>query len=293
MKKKSNGFPENTNDKLGFTFHRSFPLNRRAINEILNIIVDRPILESEKEQISLKEIRSKSQLGTIYVDSMPRWAFGTGLIGQNKLLLSFGNYAFKNDPLLELLDTQWLMHYFISTSNGPGPLFWHELIKTHFRSGNEFSIHDLTEQIRDIYFKTEGKDLSYRSARTTATVFIGTYTKSESFGKLGIIECFDENHYRVLHPDPPSAWGIGFALLDYWKRNYSELATIKLESLFVDGGFANLFLLGTGHLNIFLRELQSIGYLEVYRVVPPYQIILLQKDSEQLFERIYGQKTSY
>jgi len=54
------------------------------------------------------------------------------------------------------------------------------------------------------------------------------------------------------------------------------------------GGFCDLLMIGGGHLNVVLRALEEAGYVERYRVSPPYQVVLLRQDAEPLLERMYG-----
>jgi hypothetical protein len=254
-------------ERLGVTFHRTFSLVRPALMQVLQLANEL----GGNQPIDRKTIREKTNLGTIYVEAMPRYSFGSGLLDQTYRLTTFGSIVCQNDILLENLATQWLMHYHLSAPHGPGAFFWYELVRTRFRSGNEFTGEDIADQITEILTRTEDKPIAKRSARATATVFLGTYTKPEALGKLGILEHYAGDHYRVLEPGPPSAWVVGCALLELWQAQYKDLATIKLEDLLEEGGLASLFVMGAGRMNAALRELQAIGYVEVYRLAPPYQ----------------------
>jgi hypothetical protein len=59
------------NQRLGITFHRTFSLNAPAIRQILKILSDRNL----KKGISRKKLEENSDLGSIYLESMPRWAW--------------------------------------------------------------------------------------------------------------------------------------------------------------------------------------------------------------------------
>ena len=37
-----------------------------------------------------------------------------------------------------------------------------------------------------------------------------------------------------------------------------------------------------------LSEMQDAGYVEVYRVAPPYQVALVRQDLESMLRRMYG-----
>lgn len=218
---------------------------------------------------------------------MPRYSFGTGLLDNQNCLTDFGFYAQKHDRLLEQPGTQWLMHYFLSAPQGPGPAFWHELVVTRFRTGDEFTTDEIAAQIGAFVATNEGKQLAARSARSTATVFLGTYTKEEGLGRLGILQPIGANRYRVQEPDLPPTWAFAYALLDYWHAQFGELMTVNLDALSGESGFTNLFLCGAGRLNMILRTLQRAGYVDIYRVAPPYQVVLLRQDRKPLLQNLY------
>ena len=174
--------------RLGLTFHRTFSLIRPALTQILEIVNKHGGLVDETGKIQKDIVRDVTNLGTIYAAAMPRYCFGAGSLNSQYLFTDFGRTAFENDRLLDTDRTQWLIHYHLSAPNGPGPLFWHELVVSRFRRGDKFRLSDLAEQISKIYERTEGKKLQERSARSTASIFLGTYTKDDGLGKLNSIK---------------------------------------------------------------------------------------------------------
>ena len=119
---------------------------------------------------------------------MPRYAVGTGLLSGNYRLTTFAKFVQKHDVLLEQVGTQWLMHYHLCAPQGPGPAFWHELVTSRFRGGDEFTSSDIAEQISQFFQKTGGESLAERSARSTATIFLGTYTKQDGLANLNLLQ---------------------------------------------------------------------------------------------------------
>ncbi len=271
--------------RLGVTFHRTFALVRSGVLQVLDLATSSP--NKRSRCLSRETIRELSNLGTIYVEAMPRYAFGTGLLDSQNCLTDFGLYAQRNDRLLERLPTLWLMHYFLSAPHGPGPAFWHELVVTRFRSGDEFTADEIAAQIGEFVAAREGRQLAARSARSTATVFLGTYTKEEGLGRLGILQLVGNQRYRVQEPDPPPTWAFAYALLDYWRAQFGDLLTINLDTLYGERGLTALFLCGAGRLNMMLRAMQAEGYVDIYRVAPPYQVVLLRQESESLLQKLY------
>lgn len=277
--------------RLKVTFHRTFTLVRAALSQMLEIAqkyLDQPV--SRRRVLSFDTIREGTNLGTIYVQSMRRYACGTNLMDSNDRLTPLGTLVTQRDIGLSHLNTQWLMHYHLSAPLGPGPAFWHHLITTCFRPGEELTVKTLTERIQVFVQEQQGEPLVPRSAQTTARIFVGTYTKPDGLKSLGLLEEIDANRYRVGEPAAPPWQVLGYALLDYWDQCYPGLRTINLDDLSKEGRFCSLFLMGAGRLNIALRSLQEAGYLQVYRVAPPYQVVRLRDDKQRLLESLYGHK---
>jgi len=247
---------------------------------------------------------------------MPRYATGAGLLDFDRRLTLFGQYALNHDRLLEHQGTQWLMHYYLSAPQGPGPAFWHDLVSKCFYAGHEFSKTQVERQIATFVERMEGRALVERTIRSTATIFLGTYCKSDGLGRLGLLNQLDDKHYRVEEPvsppvwavaratcarrtrvrrvyrveEPvsPPVWAVAYALLDYWAVQFQEQLTVSLDTLTAPGGFTTLFLMGQQDFNEVLRALQAERYIEVYRTAPPYQVVLLRRDSEPLLQKLYG-----
>lgn len=273
--------------KFGLTFHRSFTLVRPAITSILKLAVEHAATSDTSTPLTLDEVRQKTNLGTIYVEAMPRYARAMGLLNDSLCPTPLGNFAYEKDPLLEQSSTQWLMHYHISAPYWVGPAFWHHLVVSRFRSGNEFSRDDISQQIADFVSQMEIRQVTPRDADATATVFLGTYTKSDALGGIEILEEVD-GRYHVLEPEAPPIWVMAYALLDFWEACFSQQISVNLNYLSGSDGLTNLFMVGAGRLNAVLRAMQEEGYVEVHRVAPPYQVVLLNRDRSSVLERIYS-----
>jgi hypothetical protein len=271
--------------KFGLTFHRSFALVRPAVTSILKLAVEHAAISTDTP-LTMDEIRQNTNLGTIYVEAMPRYAKAMGLVDISLRPTPFGLQAYEWDPLLEQPSTQWLMHYYMSAPYWIGPAFWHCLVVNRFRSGNEFSRDDISQQIAEFVSEMENREVTPRDADATATVFLGTYTKSDALGGVEILEEVN-GHYHVLEPEPPPIWVMAYALVDFWLARFPQQISLNLNDLSGAGGLANLFMVGAGRLNAVLRTMQEEGYVEVHRVAPPYQVVLLNRDRSSLIERVY------
>lgn len=266
----------------GLTFHRTFALSRPSLAQILALVKDG--LPVTKEMLS-----SRTSLGTIYQEAMPRYAYRVGLLDGHQQLTQFGHSVAQSDLHQDALGTQWLLHYHLSAPHGPGPAFWHELVVTHFRSGNRFTAEQVNQQLAAFVRTTSGRQLAARSLCATTTVFLRTYIRSDGLGKLGIIEKTGRDHYRVSSPPTPPHWALAYALMDYWQAHYGGRLTVNLADLLTERGFAALFLMGEAQLLSVLTTLQEEGVVELYRVAPPFQVVLIQPDPELALRRLYAQ----
>jgi hypothetical protein len=273
--------------QLGLTFHRTFSLVRPAIGQVVTLAAALNRGEFGNAELTKDLLRENSGLGTIYVEAMPRYARGSGLLDDKNHLTMFGEFASVSDGLLEYPDTQWLMHYFLSADSGSGPLFWHQLCSTHFRVGNRFTRQRITGDIADIYERSAGQPASPSALKSTTTIFLGTYTKFDGLGNLGIL--YQEgDQYVVTQPDAPSAWAFGYALIDDWERHHAGKLSINLDELTKARGLGSLFLMDESAVNAALSELQRAGVVDLYRSARPYQLLLLTNDREAMLRKVYG-----
>lgn len=267
--------------RIGTMFHETFSLSRPAVGSILEVI------KTEDMSGGLHAtLRKKTHLGQNYVKAMPQYARGCGLLTMDNRLTAFGERVLNFDPLLETQTTQWLMHYYLSAPHGPGPAFWHEFVKTRFRYGDELTKNSLTEQLVDFLNAVESKELKRDSATSTANAFVGTYSKDDGLNRIGLLQSNGES-YRVLEPDPPPVWVFAVALLDFWQYQFPNRVAVNLDELYVEGGLTSIFMIGEGRINRYLRTLQQEGIVDVFRVAPPYTVVLLNPDPAFALDRLY------
>ncbi len=278
--------------RLGTAFHESFSLVRPALASVLEVADSS---ESEGTSTSLADLlKERTALGANYIKSMPQYARGSGLFAKasrsKMTLTTFGKQARLHDPHLNHPATQWLMHYHLSSLNGPGPSFWNHLITRVLRVGDGLERSEVAREIARIAEEETGKPLADRTAQSTATVFLKTYTKSDGFGPLGVLRPIGGDgsmSYRVQEPTLPPAWTVAYALADYWEGTRGQQATVNLTELTAPGGLASVFLTGPAQLERLLEGLREQGVLDLYRTAPPYQVVRLWTDKNDLLKRIY------
>lgn len=264
---------------MSLTFHRTFALSRSSVAKILRVA-------QEKPGFKLADLARYTDLGTIYQEAMPRYAYRAGLLNESNHLTAFGRFAAQHDPAMEKPGTQWLLHYHLSAPHGP-TAFWRHLVMRRFLMGNTFSAEDLTADLTVFLREKAGKEPAPRSVRSAVTVFTGTYLKHDGLNRLGLLEETAENNYHVPSSPPPPPWALGYALVEYWGAHYGERLTVNLDDL-TQGDFAAVFLLGEEGLTQLLLQLKSEGMVDLYRTSRPYQIVLLQPSLEFALERLYG-----
>ncbi len=133
------------------------------------------------------------------------------------------------------------------------------------------------------------KTLGNRTLQSAATVFLGTYAKSDGLGKLGLIEeASASGAYTVKQPQTPPVWVLACALHDYWQAFGEGCSELLLKDLGRQDGFAGLFFLGPGMLGTLLSDLQSAGALNIKRDAPPYVVTKLWDDGKKLMEHLYA-----
>ncbi len=284
------GRPESK--RLGTAFHETFPLVRPAVAAVLEVVDS---IRSEENPGSLADLlKARTTLGTNYIKSMPNYAFGGGLLARTTrgrtFLTAFGERVRLHDPNLDETATQWLMHYHLSSPYGPGPAFWNRLVTRNLRVVDELHRGDVAHEIARAVEEATGKQLATRTVQSTATVFLGTYARSDGLGPLGILRSVDAADgvvYRVQEPAPLPQWALAYALADHWERTWGQQATVNLPELTEPGGFASIFSIGSEQLGQALERLRDEGVLELYRTAPPHQVVRLWTNKDALLGRIY------
>ncbi|MEZ0396309.1 MAG: DUF4007 family protein [Anaerolineales bacterium] len=264
---------------MRLTFHRTFSLSRSSIAKVLHLAQGRPGFRKT-------DLAQYTDLGTIYQEAMPRYAYRAGLLDEKNHLTLFGRFAAEYDPALEKPGTQWLMHYHLAAPHGP-TAFWHSLVRRRFLPGNTFTAADLTADLTNLLRGEAGKDPAPRSVRSTVTVFTGTYLKTDGLSRLGLLEEIEKERYRVPAVSAPPVWALGYALAEYWQARYGKRLTVNLDE-FAGENFAGVFLLGESGLTDLLIQLKQEGMIDLHRIAQPYQVVLLQPDPEFALQRLYA-----
>lgn len=260
----------------GLTFHRSFAVNRPAIAEIM-----------ANAGLTPDELREATNLGTVYIEAMPRYARACGFMKFGSTELTpLGRHVLEHDADLHLPETLWLMHYHLSAPHGPGPRFWHDLTLRLPELSQPVTREEVASEIARSVRNESGAELKERGVATTATVFLGSYTKSDALGPLAVLQEREDGVFYEA-PEAPPAGVVGYALAHYWQGQLGAQQTCLLDDLGKPGGFGSLFFMSSFDLNRALRQLAKKGVLDLWVSAPPYQVTR-PPAPEALLEGIYA-----
>ena len=271
-----------TDNKVATSFHEGFPISMPSIAGILKVAIEK------KGSVSSEDLKLNVSLGDSYIKAMPRYARACGLISIDGFEPTcFGEIVYKEDPSLTSLSTLWLMHYHMSVLHGAGPIFWNLIVTKILKFGSQYNSVNLGVEISKYLFDKSGGKLQERTTKDSARAFLKSYSKSDGFGGLGILN-ENKNKYFAEETEAPPIWVIGYALADYWENVYHGRASINVGDVAATDGFASLFFIGSGLLSTYFSELQREGMLQVQRVAPPHQLVKLWPNKEFFLERIYA-----
>jgi len=269
--------------RVGLAFHEGFSFVRSAVAEVLSVA--RSKVPGEK--LDFKLLRRETTLGRNYIKAMPRYCVGAGLLDHKNELTALGRRVSEFDPHLERLETLWLCHYNLSAIEGPGPEFWHLLVANHLHMGEELRTPALGDVLR-LFAAGNGNPVAERTAFTAASVFLGTYARSECLGGLCILESRDAGTYLVKDVCSPPPLVFAYVVSDYWQRYLANQTSVWIDEFNKDGGPTEVLLMGLGQVNFAMRELSRMGIATVQLTQPPFQFSPLWKKREEILDRIYG-----
>lgn len=269
--------------RIGLAFHEGFPFVRSAVTEVLSLAGRK----HRDAKLNFDLLRNETSLGRNYAKAMPRYCQGAGLLDHRNELTIFGRRVFQSDCYLERAETLWLCHYHLAASDGPGPEFWHMLVSDYIIPGDEVKTTQLGEILKKVS-ADKGSSIAERTAQTTASVFLGTYSREDCFGRLGIIETQETGSYYVKEFEPPSPLVFAFAVSDYWRRHLSDQTSVWIDEFNKTGGPAQTLLMGQGQISHAMRELSRMGIATVQLTQAPYQFSPLWRNQDDLLDRIYN-----
>ena len=272
-------------NRIGLAFHESFALSLPSVSAILNLS------RANEGRITREIIADQTSLGPNYVRSMPQYARATGLMEMGSYrLTSLGEAVCLHDPNLINPTTLWVMHYHLSADDGPGPAFWSHLVTNYLALGKDVCKSEVAQEISRFRVSQDSKaDVKERTAQSTATVFLGTYTKTDALGHLGLIRTISERvgYLRISESQSPPSKVVAFALADHWETHFGEQQTVSLNELARDDGFARMMWMNYQQFDEVLMDLKRKNIVDLYRIAQPYQVARLWSNKAELLSGVY------
>ena len=271
--------------KLATAFHESFSLSLPSLSQILQVANGLQNSEEVGKGLTYDVIKQNTTLGNNYVKAMRRYARAVGLLDVHERITPFGEIACRFDPELRHTATLWVMQYHLCAPHLSGPAFWANLVSECLVPGKDLTSEGIAVSIESFLYNRGDRPLASRTLKTTATVFLGTYKKSDGLGPLGFFGSGSSK--TVCEPVSPGLQTAAYAIADYWHGEWADVKTVNLSSMTEPGGPAALLYMSSGDINAVLRQMASQGLVEVNRKVPPYQVVRLWNSPEDLLEHLY------
>jgi hypothetical protein len=162
------------------------------------------------------------------------------------------------------------------------------LVVNRLRPGDVLEKPEIAACIYDWMNADGTESISKKTCGPAATIFLGTYTKSDALGPLGLLIEQSSKGCLVQEPPPPPLWAFAYALADYWSANWGDVSGVNLTRVAETGGIGPMFMMGGGLINRYLGDLQSEGFVVVQRRTPPFQLTRNWSTPEVFLERMYG-----
>lgn len=266
-------------ERLSLSFNRGFALNRSSVQAVL-------VSALAGQEITKNGLLENTTLGTVEAEAMPRYAERCGLLDENKSPTSFGKMTGKYDESLALNSTQWLMHYYLSSSHRFEPNYWNYLTRHLDSTGQLLTTNELTQSVASFALEVAGKEPSQRTIKAAASAFVGTYSREDCLNQLGFLESQGHSgQYLVTEPHPISAGAFACVLVDYWDANWGERGDVLLSEL---APLARL-LRAQGTLGTLLKTLEKSGLIVCQRRVSPFGVRRLWENSAAVWrEHLYA-----
>jgi hypothetical protein len=202
-------------------------------------------------------------------------------------LTPFGRLAFKYDPHLTDLGTQWILHYYLSTKHSECSDAWRVLINEFLSPGLTLT----TEQFSSYFADVMGDEVKNRSAlKKDPSTAISTYIRPQGLSKLGIL-LKQKSDLSVGYPNFPHILVLGYLLFDWWYRNYHQTNTLRFAQLCKEqGSLGRICQVDEQQVRQFVGELTGLGYLSFSETQHEPVNRLYLEAPHLLLERYYSQR---
>lgn len=240
-------------------FYQNFNLDLKRLSTALQCVESQPELGHDA-------LAQCMGVNRPVAEGFSAWLRHTGLVTKGEQrqrarsyeLTPFGKLAFKYDPNLTDLGTQWLLHYYLSTKHTECSQAWRVLINEFLSPGLTFTV----EQFTSYFSSVMGDEVTNRSAlKKDPSTAISTYVRPQGFSKLAIL-VKEKTSITVGSPNVPHILVVGYMLFDWWWRHYNQTNTLSFSLLCKEeGSLGHICLASQQQVRLFVSELTGFGYL--------------------------------
>lgn len=269
-------------------FYQNFNLDLKRLSAALQCVETQPELGHDALATCMAVNRPVAE-------GFSAWLRHTGLAtlgeqrqrGRSYELTPFGQLAFKYDPNLKDLGTQWVLHYYLSTKHTECSQAWRVLMNEFLSPGLSFT----AEQFTSYFASVMGDEVKNRSAlKKDPSTAISTYIRPQGFSKLGILGK-EKTTISVASPNFPQILVVGYVLFDWWQRHYNQTNTLSFPQLCKEeGSLGNICQASEPQVRQFVSELTGLGCLSFSQTQHEPVNRLYLEPPHLLLERYYSQR---
>ena len=183
-------------------FHGSFGLNREYMAGVLAASVKNP-------EASGDEIAEPFGYKAPFTGRYKSWLHKTGItsIGRKVRLTPMGKVVWENDPRLQSITTQWLMHHELSTDPERAEA-WHYFVHEFAPRHASFAVSDLEDGLAMKLMSHHPSHFGRGSSmiKVIARKIIQCYTQPEALGELGLVSETGSRSYKVQRVQQVGPW---------------------------------------------------------------------------------------
>lgn len=240
-------------------FYGNFTLERQRLSSALRCIRESPerTYDSLARSMGVNKPVAEGYLG---------WLRHTGLIveaARNQRVITyaltpFGSQASEHDPTLSDVGTQWVLHYYLSTAHSERSDAWWVLINRFLRPGLTFT----GVEFQTYFTNLMGPEANNRQALSKdPSKALSGYVSEPALGRLQFLAKAGDV-YSVGRSLLPHSLVIGYVLLDWWQRCYSQALTVRFSQVVSDDdSLGHVFQADASVVKQFVSALTGLGYL--------------------------------
>lgn len=239
-------------------FSQTFPLKRHTLGKALMGFLSNPKMRKTEQ----KSVIGK---GSNEVEGYIRWLSIMGLRDSARQdLTALGKLIAENDPEAELVGTQWVLHYLLSSDSSPqGAEAWYHFVNRFLPLRRRFDRSELR-----LYLEQESgiRTANRKGSAADLGLILSCYTSRESLGELDIIELIDniKQSYRCGVPQTVPPLILAYVLYSQREKLYPDSSSVSIpEVLSADGNVGKILLIKEDQLDTALVQLQTNDYIRV------------------------------